>query len=158
MEQGYGPDRGIQSYSELRMAIRDERKSAENEALVDMPIHFPGVTESLVNVAFRKLTHLAGFLFTVFGLPADRDRSSTRDFHVFGRLIETPVHQIGKGLNVRILGIDPTCILALQCFVDLFRVSRNAFKLTGLRISHQEMTNADDNCRPWRPGTRPDVR
>ena len=79
-------------------------------------------------------------------LPADHERAAIRtsDLHMFGRLIETPVHQIGKGLNVRILGIDPTCILALQCFVDLFRVSRNAFKLACLRISDHQMTNADD--------------
>ena len=29
-----GPDHGIQSYSELRMAIRVERKAAENRALI----------------------------------------------------------------------------------------------------------------------------
>jgi hypothetical protein len=52
------------------------------------------------------------------------------------------VHQIGKGLNVRVFGVDPTCILALQRLINLFRISRNAFKLARLRISHHQESDA----------------
>jgi hypothetical protein len=39
-------------------------------------------------------------------------------------------------LNVRVLGVDPTCILGLQRFVDLLCISTDSFKLAvfGSRI------------------------
>src|SRR5215472_9552964 len=112
------------SYSELRMAIRVERKSAENEPLFGMTIHLPGAADSIVHLAFGKFAHLAGFLFIssfITSHPLDLNRTIVHasDLDMVGRFIESPIHQISKGLNVRVFGVDPECVLAFDGIINL---------------------------------------
>src|SRR5262249_43188107 len=52
-----------------------------------------------------------------------------------------------KAWTLGVFRINPTRVLALERFINLLRVSDNAFKLAGFRVTHHQMTNDDDIVR-----------
>ena len=52
--------------------------------------------------------------------------------------------EISESLHVGIFSVDPEGGFRLQRLVDLFRVSGNALKLPRFRVSHHQVTDAED--------------
>ena len=98
-----------------------------------MTIHLAGTTDSLV---FREFAHLAGFLFTVVGLPADRDVAFTSDLNMFSGFIDRTIQEISECSYVRVFRIDQTAFLVFNA-LSISRaspVTRTNWPVFGSRI------------------------
>src|SRR5262249_35802542 len=78
---------------------------------------------------------------------------------MFRRFIDGSVHQIAKGLNVRILGVNPHRVLRLQPLIILLAIPSLSFKpfpgtagldIVGSGMLHATMNTAtnQDACSP----------